>query len=91
MPEMGGYQAAAEIRRRAQPGRRVPILAMTANAVQGDAERCLEAGMDDYLSKPVRLAALAGALQRWTTSPAAPPDPAGADPAVAVPPGPESA
>ena len=68
MPGMDGYQASTEIRRREgiTPGsRRIPIVAMTANAVAGDSERCREAGMDDYLAKPVRLEALASTLERW--------------------------
>ena len=71
MPEMDGYQATAEIRRRKPGSRHIPILALTANAVQGDQERCLEAGMDDYIAKPVRIAALATALERWTRGAAA--------------------
>jgi PAS domain S-box-containing protein len=66
MPEMDGFQATAEIRRLEQlTGRRVPILAMTANAMQGDRERCLQAGMDDYLPKPVHIAEVSAALRRW--------------------------
>jgi signal transduction histidine kinase/ActR/RegA family two-component response regulator len=66
MPEMDGYQAAAAIRRSSGPGHDIPILAMTANAVEGDQQRCFEAGMDDYLTKPIRTALLARALERWT-------------------------
>jgi signal transduction histidine kinase/ActR/RegA family two-component response regulator len=71
MPEMDGYTATAEIRRleaATQRERRVPIIAMTANAVEGDQERCMSAGMDDYLTKPIRLALLSETLKRWSRS-----------------------
>ena len=67
MPEMDGYEATAEIRRRHSDGRRVPVVAMTAKAIQGDRERCLEAGMDDYISKPVRMEDLEAVLAKYAS------------------------
>jgi signal transduction histidine kinase/DNA-binding response OmpR family regulator len=66
MPEMDGFAATAVIRQReASTDRHVPIIAMTANAMQGDREDCLAAGMDDYVSKPVTFETLVAMLRKW--------------------------
>jgi signal transduction histidine kinase/CheY-like chemotaxis protein len=66
MPEMDGYQAAIEIRRREGPNPQVPIVAMTADVLNGSRERCLEAGMNAFISKPIKLDDLIKALQNET-------------------------
>ncbi len=65
MPAIDGYQLATEIRRREGGGRRMPIIALTANALRGEAARASAAGMDDYLTKPVTLARLRQVLEAW--------------------------
>ena len=65
MPVMNGFELAHQIRAREQNGRRSPIIALTANALAGEAEKCLAAGMDDYLAKPVDLKTLGACLARW--------------------------
>lgn len=77
MPDLDGYQATAALRAHENGTRRTPVLALTASAMKGDAERCFEAGMDDYLTKPVRSGDFRAALTRWL-----PPTPDEAEPPV---------
>jgi CheY-like chemotaxis protein len=71
MPEMDGFEATARIRaREARTGAsRIPIVALTANVMRGDRERCLTAGMDDYLAKPFKKVELVATVSRWAASP----------------------
>lgn len=65
MPVMDGYEVSRRIRGSEPAGTRIPIIALTANALSGDRERCLRAGMDDYVIKPVNLHVLQNVLNRW--------------------------
>jgi PAS domain S-box-containing protein len=76
MPDIDGFEATALIRERERGHEHLPIIAMTASAMQGDRERCLRAGMDDYLTKPLRPDQLDAVLERWlghTATPTQPP------------------
>ncbi len=88
MPVMDGFAATTAIRRREQQrgrGRSMPIVAITANALQGDRESCLAAGMDDYLSKPFTQQALAQTISRWISLPRKPAAPEPPEPRPAAP------
>ena len=87
MPVMDGFEATAAIRsgRTAAPDPKIPIIAMTAHAMKGDRERCLEAGMDDYISKPIAPKAMAAVLDQVARSD---PETAGRGPGAAAPTGP---
>jgi two-component system sensor histidine kinase/response regulator len=72
MPEMDGFEAAGIIRQRERTrGGHLPLIALTAHAMKGDEERCLAAGMDAYISKPIDAARLVGAIERLTAKAAA--------------------
>lgn len=65
MPVMDGYEASRHIRSNEPSGQRIPIIALTADAMKGADAQCLAAGMDDYLSKPLDRTKLAACLERW--------------------------
>ena len=71
MPEMDGFEAARRIHAQWPDPRRPRLVAMTGNALEGDRDRCLEAGMDDYIAKPVRITELQAVVERWGQSRAA--------------------
>ena len=72
MPEMDGYELTTAIRAEEKAARRIPIVALTANAIKGEAEHCRAVGMDEYLSKPVQLAELKVMLEKWLSAAAEP-------------------
>jgi two-component system, sensor histidine kinase and response regulator len=95
MPGMDGLELTQLIRSLEKPGSHIPIIAMTAHAMKGDRERCLDAGMDDYVTKPLRPEALFDAIERWSPSyknkeqsmaSAIPPDPTIESPPEEIPP-----
>jgi signal transduction histidine kinase/CheY-like chemotaxis protein/flagellar biogenesis protein FliO len=67
MPEMDGYEATAQIRKTGGSNCTIPIIAMTANAMEGDKEKCLKAGMSDYITKPIRKQLLVDMIIKWTS------------------------
>jgi two-component system, sensor histidine kinase and response regulator len=79
MPELDGYQAVQMIRQyeREHKRTRTPVIAMTAQAMQGDRERCIQAGMDDYISKPAKPERIELVLERWCSHTTSQPLPCG--------------
>ena len=65
MPRMDGFEATRELRKQDEAYGRIPVIAITAKAIKGDREKCLDAGMNDYLSKPVEVDQLAAMLENW--------------------------
>ena len=68
MPRLNGFEATRAIRLNEEQGRHTPIIAMTANSMRGDRDRCIEAGMDDYVGKPLRPKALEATVTRALAS-----------------------
>ena len=69
MPDMSGFETARRIRSSESPGRRIPIIAITANVLPEDRQKCLASGMDDFVAKPINRDNLFSALTRWLPSP----------------------
>lgn len=69
MPELDGYEATGRMRELEMTGSHTPIVALTACTMPGDREKCLQAGMDDYIAKPLDAALLSEALERWAAAP----------------------
>ncbi len=85
MPEVDGFEATAAIREKEKTdGRHIPIIALTAHAMKGDRERCIAAGMDDYVSKPIQTHELSAALDRAAAPAAGRPEPVNLDAALAA-------
>jgi HPt (histidine-containing phosphotransfer) domain-containing protein len=85
MPVLDGLEATREIRKAEGKGKRIPIVAMTANAMQGEKEKCLAAGMDGYITKPVMLNALEEAIRTWMGNAPRPADAPPLSPAAKAP------
>jgi CheY-like chemotaxis protein len=65
MPKMDGYQAARKVRELQGPKSQVPIIALTAHAMEEDKEKCLKAGMNDYLAKPIKINDIREMMEKW--------------------------